>query len=266
MLEGTKAARRTHFVLPAEDWVGKGLKAHAELRRADQPLSSEVEESYQRHLASMVRRLILALQETLDLAPLPPDTSGTRDQLAELDLLIRNAKEVAGRLPKTPRYEADRLATRARSINQRPRGMSLREHIARLDRAIRATAQELPGASVTVQEWMNVRRQLDDQGFTEPNDDNPGTRIEDFIDALASSALPQTPAALLTWTQRAPAQDLALAHAALDQSEKTVSALLDYVEDYLQEQPGGDPSLDTFHRFGQRIQNTANAIRQALED
>jgi hypothetical protein len=381
MLEGTKAARRTHFVLPAEDWVGKGLKAYAELRRADEPLSSEVEESYQRHLASMVRRLkgvvlehankripsladdapwpvadaaaqlllarawlrgtvsptaptwqqwraalhpepeattnpqarvdtwsevvdktkgshgklrtllqdwvnlspgdrsgaglidattvapaVLSLQETLDLAPLPPDTSGTGGQLAELDLLVRNAKEVAGRLPKIPRYEADRLAARAQAIDQRLRGMSVREHIARLDRAIRATAEELPGAAaVAVQEWMNAKRRLDEQGFTDPSDDTPGTRIEDFIDALASSTSPQTPAELLTWTQQAPAQDLALAHAALDQGEKTVSNLLQYVENYLQQQPGGDQSLDTFHRFGQRIQNTANAIRQALE-
>ena len=383
ILAGTQAARVTHFVLPAESWVGDGLVAYSALKLGAEGLPPDEEESFQRRLASMVRRLKLAVaahaagrtprldddrawpiaataaqlllarawlrgtvsplastweqwrttvrdeleavsnpQERVDswkdavektrgshsklrellrswvtlspgdkpsrglidacgvahslleftkklqFSPFPDQTANTGAQLAELEILVRDTHEVSSRLPGIPRYEADRLKGRAAVIDQRLRGVSVRQHIQRLDKIISETARVLPEASAAgVQDWMNIKRRLDEQRLTAAEENNPARRIEDFIDQVnADKDPPAPPAALFAWTLKAPAWELALAYEALEKGESLVKSLLDYVNAFLTQ---GDPetlTLEDLHRFGQRIQKSANSMISTLEE
>jgi hypothetical protein len=85
----------------------------------------------------VVASAISSLQVAMQLAPFPPPTEITGQQLSELALLAENAAFVKEkRLSRIPLWEVERLKGLAQAVDGMVRGLSLREHINRVDQPL----------------------------------------------------------------------------------------------------------------------------------
>src|SRR5205823_1336025 len=132
-------------------------------------------------------------------------------QLAEVEYLLRDAKETQQRLPGIPRYELARLKGFGEEIDEGLRGLAVRDHLLRVRRIVEVVRQQLPEAApAAVQRWEMAFGRLQERGFVSEGAENPGRAVEAFIfDAAAMEEVkPEGSARLFTWALRSPASEL----------------------------------------------------------
>lgn len=207
---------------------------------------------------------IEALIKTFKLSTFPIDMADAGTQLAELSVLVRDAKEINQRLSSIPNYEKDRLIRLAETIDQMLRQSTVREHLRRVNKIVQEISKLLPTAApVAVSNWERAYQRLADLRYTDSSDNAPGQLVETFIDSLNENAPPPSdgPALLLTWTLSAPASEIKMTSEALAQGETTIQALLTQVEQYLNDLGSGHGDLEALHTIGH---NLASACTLAL--
>lgn len=134
------------------------------------------------------------------------------------------------------------------------RGLSLREHINRVDQVVSRVAGSLPEAAPTaVQTWNAEKQDLTRQGYLEGGADIPGEVVERFLDLVAEGKCPNAEdgrAQSLAWALDAPAGALRSVHKGFLVAENTVEQLLGYVTHFLgdTEMPAG--SLEEVQQTG----------------
>lgn len=207
---------------------------------------------------------ISALVETFRLSAFPSELPDAGTQLAELSILVRDAKEIKQRLPAIPNYEKDRLIRLTEDIDAKLRQSTVREHLRRVNNVVRNVSTLLPdAASVAVGEWVRLFQRLAEMGYTGSSDEGPGQLVEAFIDSRDDDSRPSdSSASVLAWALSAPASEIRVTSDALSLGETTIQALLTQVEQYLDGFGSGHDSLETLHAVGQSL---ASACTSALE-
>jgi len=384
ILEGTRQARATHFVLPREEWLGRGLEAFLDLRHAGSALDPNEQERHhrlfatallelERHVKEHVRRRLPALddgaqwpiatsatqvlvarawlrgtvsptgppwrqwctllaeeaeaksspQERVDswnetvertrgshgkhrnmlqalvnlpqadtdefrfadggvgaeaidqlsrslrLAPVPPEARSRDTQLAELEFLSRDARETDLRLAKLPERELERLRRCASAIDEWLRGLSVRDHLTRIDRVVESVSTELSNAApVAVRDWQNRKRELVEQGFLDSDGDGPGREVEDLVDTILrpDAPIPDSPAERLDWLQRAPVRSVNVLYEALRVAEYAVTELHRFVSAYIAESPATGGSFESVQQAGQRVTAATDLALSGLKE
>ena len=217
--------------------------------------------------ASVGAKAILELSRSFHLDEFPNNIGNLGAQFAELDLLIRVANETEQRLSKVPSREFERLERLADDVNGSLRGLSVRDHLVRVDKIVRSVSNELPHASpVAVREWSNKVAELRDFGFLDEGPEPAGRDVEVFIDEILC---PETPrpedlAELLDWLLRAPVRSMNVLSNSLRVAERTVSELHRYVAGFLNERPTASGSFDAIQETGRRIVAASNAALSGL--
>jgi hypothetical protein len=223
-------------------------------------------------LALVSGELVKALQslrQTFSALPQPASTQGLGEKLSELKRLTEVAAAVSQRLKLIPRYEADRLVERARTVEGRCRSATIRYHMQRVDGVVEAVAGHFPNqVSGQAQEWRTARQRLKAQGFLDSGAEYAGAVVEDFIDRVAKGDISPSDdrAQALAWALAAPASALRTVYEGLDTAEKTISGLLQYVEEYLKGSSEAGGTLDDVHRMGERVQVAAECAIMGLKD
>lgn len=212
---------------------------------------------------------LLSLRHTLRTLAQPDVTQGLGERLSELRRLQEIATKVDTGLRGIPRHETERLVERARSLERLCRRTSIRHHIQRIDGIVETVPEHFPHQlAAQAQEWRTAKRTLEGQGFLENAADYAGADVEAFMDRVSDGDLPSSEdrAEALAWALSAPASVLQACYKSLDIGEKTLSGLLDYVQEYLQGASSADGTATDIHRAGERIQAAADRALQGLED
>ena len=222
-------------------------------------------------LALVTRTLaaaLLSLRQSFRALPQPESTQDLGEKLSELKRLKEVAATLDRGLRNVPRYESERLADRAKSLDRMCRNASVREHVRRIDVLLETVVGHFPNQlSAQVQDWRAIKKNLQDQGFMENGAGYAGADLEAFLDRISDGDIPSTDdrARTLAWALDAPANALQTAYKGLDVGEKTVSRLLEYVEEYLEGIPNAGVTIEDVPKAGARLQTAAQRTIQGLE-
>ncbi len=217
--------------------------------------------------ASIGAQAIEELSQSFRLSRVPTLTENLVTQIAELGYLIRDANETDQRLGKVPARERDRLKRLALIIDKSLRGLSVHDHVQRVDRVIEDVSNRLPNAAPrAVDEWKLRKAELGNLGFLDPDEDGPGRDVEDLVDGLLVSemTLPEAQAELLDWLLRAPVRSLNVLHLALNSAEYAIGELHHFVATFLSEGPASQGSFREIQNAGERITTAASLMLAIL--
>lgn len=208
------------------------------------------------------------LPRTFQMLSQPLSVQGLGGKLSELKRLAEIAGDVNKQLKNIPRYEADRLAERARFVERMSRSSSIRQHILRVDKVVEEIAGYFPNnVAESVQAWRKVRQELESQGFLASGADYAGATVEQFMDRVLDGDVPKPEdrAQAFAWTLEAPTNALRTANKGFEVAEDVVGRLLEYVDEYLQGTSGGSGTIERVHQTGERIQQAADKAIEGLE-
>ena len=217
--------------------------------------------------ASIGAHAIIELSRSLRLNEFPKDVKNLGIQLAELTLLVRDAKETDQHLSKLPSREFERLERLANNVNGWLRGLSVRDHLLRVCKVVETVSSRLPSAApLAVSEWNSRLTELRECGFVAEGQGPAGRNVETFIDEMLGSETPrpQDLADFLDWLLRSPVRPLNVLSNGLQVAERTISELHRYVAEFLNERPTTAGSFAAIQEAGRRTVVASNTVLSGL--
>ena len=212
--------------------------------------------------ASIGAQAIIELSRSFQFNEFPKYLEDPGTQLAELTLLVRDANETEQHLSKLPSREFERLERVANNVNGWLRGLSVRDHLLRVGKAVDSVSNTLPSAApLAVSEWNSKLNELREFGYLAEGPEPAGRDVETFIDEILwpETPLPEDLTKILDWLLRVPTRPINVLSNGLQVAEMTISELHRYVAGFLNERAATSGSFNTIQKAGRRIVTASNA-------
>lgn len=209
---------------------------------------------------------IAALVQTLRPSPVPTSARWPKTgKLAVLHSAVGYAAALES-LPDVAVREAERVAERGNEVHKVLRNWSIPSHIERVGKAVDEFARHFPLIHANdVKSWSAAAAKLQNEGLTGPSSSSAVKELREFITTLQRAApdLKGSPAHLLAFALRAPAQRLGVLFEQLRVGEKILAELARFLRPRVA-QMGPTASLTEVKDFAAQLAAAAETLRKQV--
>lgn len=243
---------------PWQEFLNKTKNAHLDFRNALRDMlatpqgGSDGRGSFGLADLSLLASAIARFKTNLKFDAVPSEDTDTG--VSEFQRVCDIIRSVDGSLSRILRIECDQIKNRADNLDKNLRGLSIRAHLERLDKAIESVAAQLSHAGPDrVKEWKGAYQRAKTR--LAAGADNS---VEDLLTTFGDAdAIPESNASLLTLLAKAPAADLEELRVLTNLGDQVVTTLLAPVEDCVRE-GRGTASLEQIQAIGRSLFSAAN--------